>query len=587
MSNSYIAYLNSLNNASSSNANSIAEAQLTNPYYEKIRVERSLGKYLASKLQEEPTIVILTGHAGDGKTSLIHQILRQFDLIKENETLKKYDKLHSSALQRDIFYIKDMSELNDNEQVQLVQQAILQKEKGGSAIIVSNTGPLIKVFKNLALQQNSSIDTEEIEMKLLKLMDENRGTKDVVGTTEVLLVNLARIDNVTLVPKLIENLVSDELWKPCQNCTANQICPMYNNYLLVKENIYVVKEFIVIFYRWLFETDKRLTVRQILSHLSYSLTGNQTCEQIKNSLIRKEILFKYNFSNLFFGYEGLEIAKDAMQIRAIQELQSLNLDTKALDHDYQMFVRNDFSFLTDRVQNIVLPIWQKEMRKYTLTSKNLIADAVPFLLRKSVRRMAMLFGRHNEETMSQMINQLFSPTYSIYLKMRTQGLSIRERKDLESIIRRALYFILVGNQMEEKDSIIYLPLQRNGRGMQSVQLLLGKIDISDIRIEAKWVDSEYDLDNGCYKMFLAFRKIEDSFEINLMLLDYFVKVAKGAVSTKINPALSHGIDKIKAKLFSAYRFEEQDSTFILVHTLRGPRQYRIEIDSQENKMYIE
>lgn len=588
MSNDFIKYLNSMNNANSSNENAIAESQITNPYYDKIRVERNIGKYLINKIKEKPTTVLLTGHAGDGKTSLVYQILRELKLINNNQPLKEYEEFHSDELNSKFFYVKDMSELSKQEQVRLLNRSLTMKEHGGSAVLISNTGPLIDAFKGLEEEYPTGVSKTTIEMDLLRLMDENKGLIGNVGNHNVLLINMARIDNVVMLPYLLKKLLLDELWEPCSQCEKKQSCPMFNNYLSLKQNFKNVEIFISSYYRWLFESDKRLTIRQILSQLSYAITGNLTCDLIKtNTNLNESILFTYHFSNLFFGYKGISVNDDAIQIRAIRELQSLGLDSKDLQYDYSFFVKGDFSFLTSLAKEVMEPIWQKKLRRYTTLSIDLLKEDEPYQLRKSVRRMQMIFGNHDEKSMSDMLSKLFSPIYPEYLNLRMVKLSGRELRNIKSKIVKALYHLLVGIPMNQAaDDVIYLPLNRKGKGTQTVQLLLGKIETSDIYIKQNYIESDYDSDENHYALELSFGEVRERFPIPLMLLDYFDKVSKGAVSTKINPSLSHGVDKMKSKLYQEYKFKESEPFIkILVQTIKGPQLISLEIDG--DVMYVD
>ncbi|WP_409276136.1 hypothetical protein V1499_11115 [Neobacillus sp. SCS-31] len=587
MSNNFISYLNSMNNANSSNENAIAESQITNPYYDKIRVERNIGNYLIERIKEKPTTVLLTGHAGDGKTSLVYQMLRELRLIDGNEQLKVYDEYYSEEISSRLLYIKDMSELNKQEQVHLLKRSLDIKESGGSAVLISNTGPLIDSFKGLEEKYPTGISNTTVEMDLLRLMDENTGLVGKVGVYDVLLINMARIDNVVMVPKLFKNMLSDELWEPCNQCDKKQVCPMYNNYLSLNENYNNVEQFITSYYRWLYETDKRLTIRQILSQLSYSITGNLTCESIEESNSNESQLYIYHFSNLFFGYTGVSINTDAIQIKAIKELQSLGLDTKELKNDYNIFIKGDFEYLTPIARSVIEPIWQKRMRRFTTLSIDLLREDEPYQLRKSVRRMEILFGKHNEKTMSDLLGRLFSPIYPEFLNTRVTELTGRELRNIKSKVIKALYFMLVGIPIDSgADDVIYLPLNRKGKGIQSVQLLLGKIETSDIYIKQNFIESDYDSDENHFALELSFGRTSERFSISLMLLDYFDKVSKGAVSTKLNPSLSHGVDRMKSKLYHEYKFNENEPLIkVLVQTIKGPKLISFEIAGKE--LYVD
>jgi len=579
MKNNFITYLNTMNNASSSNENAIAESQITNPYYEKIRVERDLGQYLIEQMTKTPVTILLTGHAGDGKTSLIYQILRNLDLIQVNEPLKISDKLYSEKIKSSFFYVKDMSELNKMDQVELLKKGLEIKEENGSSIIISNTGPLIDAFKGLEVE-NSEISNTEIEMDLLELMDSNEGRLGTVGNHEVLVINMARIDNTVLVPKLLNKILKDELWEPCTDCSKQQKCSIYNNFKSIKENSRNVSIFVTSYYRWLYETDKRLTVRQILAHLTYSITGNLTCDTITEEGNESD-LFNYHFSNLFFGYQGVEKVSDALQIRAIKELQTLKLDSKELNYDYEIFVKNNFTALTPLAQKVMGPFWSKKMHRYTALSLDLLKREEPYELRKAVRRMQMLFGNHSDEMMHELLGRIYTSIYPEYLKMRKKNLTAKEIRDLKNKIIQALYFMFVGVAKKDEKSI-YLPLSRTGKGTQNVQLLLGKIDIDEITIEQNFKVSKFDSEENHNELVIRFRAIENNFIVSLMLLDYFDKVSKGAVSTKLNPALSHGVGRMKSKIYQAYRFRSSDKSIkLLVQTVKGPRFLNLEIDQQE------
>ena len=92
MGNEFINYLNSMNNANGDNINALAEAQVTNKYYSSIRVDRKLGKFIQNKISNgEHKSYIITGHAGDGKTSILVQILKDLNLLAEGESLKVED----------------------------------------------------------------------------------------------------------------------------------------------------------------------------------------------------------------------------------------------------------------------------------------------------------------------------------------------------------------------------------------------------------------------------------------------------------------------------------------------------------------
>lgn len=77
--NGFVDYLNTLHNEQANNENALAEAQQNNPYFKKVKVERPEAQYIANRIEtgENACLMILTGHAGDGKTTLLFQFWKK------------------------------------------------------------------------------------------------------------------------------------------------------------------------------------------------------------------------------------------------------------------------------------------------------------------------------------------------------------------------------------------------------------------------------------------------------------------------------------------------------------------------------
>ena len=75
----YIAYLNSLHNYNAQNPNAYGEKNVGNEFFREVAVKVGLCSYIEKQLSEtKPHVLILTGHAGDGKTSIMYQVLKDF-----------------------------------------------------------------------------------------------------------------------------------------------------------------------------------------------------------------------------------------------------------------------------------------------------------------------------------------------------------------------------------------------------------------------------------------------------------------------------------------------------------------------------
>ena len=203
MGNRFVNYLNSMNNASGDNINALAEAQVTNEYYSSIRVDRKLGKFIKNKITSgEHKTYIITGHAGDGKTSILVQILKDLNLLEDGEGLKIEDIKSKDNIK--VMYVKDMSELSEQQQLVLLKKSLDAPKLDSSSVLISNTGPLIKSFVNLLGTSEQSKD--EIEDKLLKQLDSNKCEEIDICGNKFYLINIARIENIGFVSEIINKI---------------------------------------------------------------------------------------------------------------------------------------------------------------------------------------------------------------------------------------------------------------------------------------------------------------------------------------------------------------------------------------------
>ena len=139
----FVSYLNSLHNVTAGNANALAEYQATNTFfgdiYEPIPVTASI--YQRLTLSDE-VVVVLTGHAGDGKSTIALDILKTLMGVKLSEPLGRppYPIEEIPYQGKSINVVKDMSEHTAAERLEKFKDAL--SAGTGSWLIVSNTGPL-------------------------------------------------------------------------------------------------------------------------------------------------------------------------------------------------------------------------------------------------------------------------------------------------------------------------------------------------------------------------------------------------------------------------------------------------------------
>lgn len=82
-------------------------------------------------------------------------------------------------------------------------------------------------------------------------------------------------------------------------------------------------------------------------------------------------------------------------------------------------------------------------------------------------------------------------------------------------------------------------------------------------------------------MYLGFTNMKEEFEVTLPLLEYFDRLAQGSIATQLNPALSHGIDRLRAALMESYRYSDTETVHLLINTISGTEIIYLELTNDE------
>lgn len=587
--NEFINYLNSTNNVGGNSTGSLAESQVKSGFYDSVKVDRRLGTHITDCVSSgNHQAFILTGHAGDGKTSILVQVLKALGYLQKGTGLCVEEEF------ADFLYIKDMSEIAAEKQANALRKALLAPCGQKTSLLISNTGPLLKTFEALVKEQkeaNCEEFTDEDRMKLqsalLTQLDSNKDDPIVVGGYSFILVNIARVDNVPFAVKILKNILVDTLWAPCANCSCANRCPIKSNHDIVVNQFDRVAAFVENYYRYLYENDKRMTIRQMVGQISYALTGNLTCSEVMTRHLR-EPFFNYNFANLFFGYVGLKAAKDAAQIKGIGQIRNLELDRIALDVDYQLFVSQDYSCFTPLIQDELKALSTKHRKHYQITNEEQILDEKKYekelQLRRAVRRFYLLFSLTEDTSeIDHVMNQVFGPLYAEYRKLISSKQSKPVLNRMRATIFDALYMKNTGFLPNGKADLP-LTLRREDDVFQNVMIVLGEVNRSELSVVQVKASSKFEDVDSKYEVFLMLDG--KPFRLTLPMIDYFNNLINGAITSNNNPALSHGIAQLDAILLEQYgegkpECEEDCELTVVINTTRGQEIERFSFDGNQ------
>ncbi|MFQ8662012.1 MAG: hypothetical protein ACLR9S_00200 [Lachnospiraceae bacterium] len=553
----FIMYLNSLHNYNAQNHNAYGEKNVENKFFKNVMVRVGLSNYILQSLKnKEPHLIILTGHAGDGKTSIMYQVLSDLNILFEPDK-KICDYTLDNGKQ--CRCIKDFSEIADEEKVNVLKEAVSLPNEDKFVFMVANTGPLINTFGALFPDNEES---EKAKIQLIESMDSNSGNITNIKGYKLCVINVATVDNTYFAVEFLDKLTQDELWGKCSNCAKKDYCHILRNRTLIKSNKKQVHEFLNMHYIWLTEHGKRLTIRSMTEQLAYMITGGFECEEVVHSE-----KYKYLFSNLFFGYVGTLCDTKATNIIAIKEARNCGYDSKRLRSDEVLLVNHGYEkvFGSDMVKIIS----DAEQKNAYLSGWN-----------EFLRRAYFFMNIVTDEKMADVnYEDIFSKQFKRFLDLRN-GKATPSKADA-NLVCDALSMIYMG-AINNDDPMIPLTLSRESGIAQNVQLITGTLMKNSIKIKTKETrDSSFNDNKRRNILLLEVNKTKLENEITLPLLNYFEELKNGIISTNVDPQLSHGIESLKAELTRIV--DDDNETFEMI-ILRNNGAKPVELEIMDKRI---
>jgi hypothetical protein len=270
VSNPFVDYLSRYTTASPDHEAAFDEfiAQATPPAAGPLRLSTKVEAFLRECFaRPDPPSVILTGNAGDGKTYLCRQIVSAFN----GQAGADWDQLSEQPLERGgirLHVIKDLSELGEEQGVRVLGDLLAAIDSPDSPeryLIAANEGRLRSL-----LRQDSAL-YEHVDSQLRDGPD--------LASHELIVINLTAVTTSTFVPTALRWMTADEHWATCEACPARERCPLLHNASRLREP--QVAERVQLLYKLLEHLDIHVTVRDMLIHLAYTLTGNRRCAAIQ------------------------------------------------------------------------------------------------------------------------------------------------------------------------------------------------------------------------------------------------------------------------------------------------------------------
>lgn len=489
--NNYINYLNSIHNLRANAANALAESQALNSYFPDLYQPFPLVDEIVKALTiGTDKVIVLTGHAGDGKSTVALDVFKQLNKLPANEPLAQALKMREDVSfpnGKKVFIVKDMSELAAMQRLAWLKNGF---SEAGSWLIVSNTGPLL----NSLAAYVDDLKISPIESKVLDLLDQTYviGNLDKHSINdlgkELVILNMTRLDNVTLGAGLLTKMVNHPAWEHCVACPSESSCPIKRNRQAIQEASDVIELRVRLIYQRLTSYECRLTLRQMVAHLALSLTGGIGCSQAhtfaSEATSSLEGLEGIVFSESFFGYQKNEPWVEAKSLRAVALVHRLVFGgPTAPDFERELTTDQGSSgFTLPSSLSAVRLHWARRAKDFSGVR-----------WRYALRRMTFLFGMEKEG--SKLKSDIFLDTFLQSPRLRdfdqwreadaltlTSGASIKLTKDCLQVLLEVFSGFSAG-QFNFGHDRLYLTLRRSDNAVvQVTQLVVAVFDFSQFKL---------------------------------------------------------------------------------------------------------
>ena len=480
----YSEYLSSLISTNIFNENAIAEAQAVNPLFGTIHTTHPLVHILDKELRQKTgKHVILTGHAGDGKTTIAIDIIKQLRGLPPSAMLEKPLERREEIEEHRLSIIKDFSEREGR-----ADQTLIEELKAGQRrfMIISNTGTLLDFFKGNA--QAWQINSVEAESRILTAISQKKGAAEVeFAGVEFIVYNLAYIDNLKLAENIFTRMLEPENWIGCGSCSRESFCPVKHNVELIRSAQEQVTHRLFLLYRRLYEYGTRLTIRQLTSHLAYIISSGINAANVHKKM--SQMKSEYLFFNRLFGDDGKSPDVAASEMKAIVELKRQSLGTifnSGIEMNLWLkpSVHGTIRVLPE-VKELFSDMRKKGMASLTVSG----AGSTPEQARRQLRRLLYFFVNDEVADSQVMIDFLNSPNILYWQEWQQKGSVLEKayRAKYTNMVFHVIQEHFTGVRMPEgmgtQDSRLYITLSRKQSEVrQSAQIVIAELDWSQSAI---------------------------------------------------------------------------------------------------------
>lgn len=569
LGNPFIAYLNSLHNTTGSNENALAEAQARSRFFAVIHVHSAVAEFARKQITgSERRHIILTGHAGDGKSTIGLELFKTLKGLPMEKPLdvpwKAVEQIHLAG-KPSITMVKDMSELGAADRLDILNRACSQNDE--RFFIISNTGTLLETFRAMTKDAGQWSDLEHSLLEALStkppsLLTRYEGIFDVV--------NLVQVDNLNIALDIFQRMLDETAWKPCLSQPCQKACPINRNVRLLRENWPLIRERVGSVYRRLFEYGDRLTLRQMTAHLAYAITSGLSCQDVfghAQQPISRPIT-DFLFFNRFWGEGATGFDERCLQLKAIRALKRVGVGRQLVPTlERKLWMRDE----DDPLPTIPADLQPVFVSLRQLGRKLAYVEGVkPDQGRAQTRRLLFFFGQFQQpemvrEYLAAYLNSRMLPEFAAWQNDGGKISNIdRDRllKNVLHVLQEHFAGLHLPEEVSSLDGDLYITLNRRGREIrQSAQVVLARLSRSDFKLQL--VEKAWPGVSCRFELLLTESHSGKQLKLELPFLDFVMQRHTGDIASSIQAGYLDRLERFKAQLLAS-RGGSADQEMMLV-----------------------
>ena len=567
--NPFVAYLNSLQNTTGSNENALAEAQAHSRFFAVIHVRSAVAEFARQQITgSERRHIILTGHAGDGKSTIALEVFKMLKGLPMEQPLevpwKAVEEIQGGG-KPPITMVKDMSELSAADRLGVLTRACSNSAE--RFFIVSNTGTLLETFR--AMTQNSG-HWSELEHSLLEALSAKPPASLTHSVGVFDLVNLVQIDNLNTALDIFQRMLDEKSWSPCLSQPCQAACPIYRNVRLLSANGPLIRERVGAVYRRLFEYGDRLTLRQMTAHLAYAITSGLSCQDVVGHSLQPIAppITDFLFFNRFWGEGAGGFDARSLQLKAVRVLKRVGVGRRLLPTlERKLWMRDEdepLPTIPPDLHPLFIGLRQDGRRLERAEGLQ------PVQGRAQTRRLLFFFGQFQQpdlarEYIATFLNSRMLPEFAAW---QDEGGKISNfvRDRLLINVLHVLQEHFAGLHLPEDVSSLngdlYITLNRRGREIrQSAQVVLARLSRSDFKLQL--MEKSWPGVSRRFELVLTEVLSRTQLKLELPFLDFVMQRHAGDIASSIQAGYLDRLERFKAQLLSSH-MGSADQGMILV-----------------------